>query len=166
MSGRFAGKSVLVTGAARGIGRATAELFAAEGARLVVNDVDEERIRALASELADAGAEVLAVVADVADEAHVERLVDAATAAFGGLDVAVANAGIIPLHDDRRGDPRGLGAGDGHRRPRDVPHLQARDPGDDRGRRRVDRVPELDLRPRGPVAARRPTGRRSSSPPA
>jgi NAD(P)-dependent dehydrogenase (short-subunit alcohol dehydrogenase family) len=97
MSGRFAGKSVLVTGAARGIGRATAEAFAAEGARLVVNDVDDERIRALASELADAGAEVLAVVADVADEAHVERLVDAATAAFGGLDVAVANAGIIPL---------------------------------------------------------------------
>jgi NAD(P)-dependent dehydrogenase (short-subunit alcohol dehydrogenase family) len=97
MSGRFAGKSVLVTGAARGIGRATAEAFAAEGARLVVNDVDDERIRALASELADAGAEVLAVVADVAEEAHVERLVDAATAAFGGLDVAVANAGIIPL---------------------------------------------------------------------
>jgi len=97
MSGRFAGKSVLVTGAARGIGRATAEQFAAEGARLVVNDVDDERIRALASELADAGAEVLAVVADVADEAQVERLVDAATAAFGGLDVAVANAGIIPL---------------------------------------------------------------------
>jgi NAD(P)-dependent dehydrogenase (short-subunit alcohol dehydrogenase family) len=97
MSGRFAGKSVLVTGAARGIGRATAEAFAAEGARLVVNDVDDERIRALASELEDAGAEVLAVVADVAEEAHVERLVDAATAAFGGLDVAVANAGIIPL---------------------------------------------------------------------
>jgi NAD(P)-dependent dehydrogenase (short-subunit alcohol dehydrogenase family) len=97
MSGRLEGKSVLVTGAARGIGRATTELFAAEGARLVVNDIDQERVRALASELADAGAEVVAVVADVADEEQVERLVDAATAAFGGLDVAVANAGIIPL---------------------------------------------------------------------
>jgi NAD(P)-dependent dehydrogenase (short-subunit alcohol dehydrogenase family) len=97
MSGRLDGKSVLITGAARGIGRATAELFAAEGARLVVNDIDEERLRALASELADAGAEVVGMVADVAAEADVERLVDAATAAFGGLDVAVANAGIIPL---------------------------------------------------------------------
>jgi NAD(P)-dependent dehydrogenase (short-subunit alcohol dehydrogenase family) len=97
MSGRLEGKSVLITGAARGIGRASAELFAAEGARLVVNDIEQERVRALASELADAGAEVVAVVADVADEAQVERLVDAATAAFGGLDVAVANAGIIPL---------------------------------------------------------------------
>jgi NAD(P)-dependent dehydrogenase (short-subunit alcohol dehydrogenase family) len=97
MSGRLDGKSVLITGAARGIGRATAELFAAEGARLVVNDIDDERLRALASELADAGAEVVGMVADVAAEADVERLVDAATAAFGGLDVAVANAGIIPL---------------------------------------------------------------------
>ncbi|HYI18381.1 MAG TPA: SDR family NAD(P)-dependent oxidoreductase [Solirubrobacteraceae bacterium] len=97
MSGRLDGKSVLITGAARGIGRATAELFAAEGARLVVNDIDEERLRALASELADAGAEVVGMVADVAQEADVEHLVDAATAAFGGLDVAVANAGIIPL---------------------------------------------------------------------
>jgi NAD(P)-dependent dehydrogenase (short-subunit alcohol dehydrogenase family) len=97
MSGRLAGKSVLVTGAARGIGRATAELFAAEGARLVVNDIEQERLQELAGDLADAGAEVVAVVADVADEAQVERLVDAATVAFGGLDVAVANAGIIPL---------------------------------------------------------------------
>ncbi len=97
MSGRLAGKSVLVTGAARGIGRATAELFAAEGARLTLNDIEEERLKALAYELADAGAEVIAVVADVSDEAQVERLVDAATAAFGGLDVAIANAGVIPL---------------------------------------------------------------------
>ena len=97
MSGRLDGKSALVTGAARGIGRATAELFAAEGARLTVNDVDEARLESLARRLANAGAEVRAVPGDVADEAQVVRLVDAAAAAFGGLDVAVANAGVIPL---------------------------------------------------------------------
>jgi NAD(P)-dependent dehydrogenase (short-subunit alcohol dehydrogenase family) len=97
MSGRFGGKSVLVTGAARGIGRATAEQFAAEGARLVVADIEEERLKALARGLAEDGAEIVAVIGDVADEAQVERMVDTATAAFGGLDVAVANAGIIPL---------------------------------------------------------------------
>jgi NAD(P)-dependent dehydrogenase (short-subunit alcohol dehydrogenase family) len=85
MSARFADRSVLVTGAARGIGRATAEQFAAEP------------LAALERELAEAGADVCAVVADVADEAQVEGLVDAAVARFGGLDVAVANAGIIPL---------------------------------------------------------------------
>jgi len=97
MSARFADRSVLVTGAARGIGRATAEQFAAEGARLTVNDVAAEPLAALERELAEAGADVCAVVADVADEAQVEGLVDAAVARFGGLDVAVANAGIIPL---------------------------------------------------------------------
>ena len=97
MSGRFAGRSVLVTGAAHGIGRATAEQFAAEGARLVVNDVAAPQLDALAGDLSDAGAEVHAVVADVADEAQVAGMVDDAVARFGGLDVAVANAGIIPL---------------------------------------------------------------------
>jgi NAD(P)-dependent dehydrogenase (short-subunit alcohol dehydrogenase family) len=58
MSGRFAGRSVLVTGAAHGIGRATAEQFAAEGARLVVNDVAAPQLDAVAAELSDAGADV------------------------------------------------------------------------------------------------------------
>jgi NAD(P)-dependent dehydrogenase (short-subunit alcohol dehydrogenase family) len=94
---RFTGKTVLVTGAAHGIGRATVEQFAGEGAQLIVNDVAEDPLTTLAAELTAAGATARAVVADVADEAQVERLIGEAERQFGGLDVVVANAGIIPL---------------------------------------------------------------------
>ncbi|WP_354638966.1 SDR family NAD(P)-dependent oxidoreductase [Kitasatospora camelliae] len=98
MGGRLAGKAAVVTGAARGIGRATAELFAAEGARLVVTDVDEGPLEELRSALAGAGAEVRSVVGDVADPADARTMVGAAVDAYGRIDVLVANAGILPLH--------------------------------------------------------------------
>ena len=63
--GRLSGKSAVVTGAAKGIGRATAALFAREGARLVVNDVDEEGVSGLRGELEGAGVEVEAAVGAV-----------------------------------------------------------------------------------------------------
>jgi NAD(P)-dependent dehydrogenase (short-subunit alcohol dehydrogenase family) len=88
----------VITGAAFGIGRATAVLAAREGARLVVTDIQGEPLLALADELRAAGAEVEAVVGDVSVEDDARRMITAAER-FGRLDVLVANAGIIPLGD-------------------------------------------------------------------
>jgi len=95
-TGRVAGKSVIVTGAAKGIGRACAELFAREGARLVLNDVDESGLRQTAASL-EGDAEIVTVVGDVSVEEDARRIVATASESFGVLDTLVANAGIIPL---------------------------------------------------------------------
>ena len=96
---RLRGKSAVVTGAAMGIGRATAELFAREGARLVLTDIQGDPLLALADELRSGGAEVETVVGDVSVEEDAHRMIAAAADRFGRLDVLVANAGIIPLGD-------------------------------------------------------------------
>jgi NAD(P)-dependent dehydrogenase (short-subunit alcohol dehydrogenase family) len=92
----FDGKSVLVTGAAAGIGRACARAFAEAGAGVTLADIDgpkaAEAARAIAAET---GARTLAVASDVADEAACAALVDRSLAEFGGLDVLVNNAGIL-----------------------------------------------------------------------
>ena len=93
--GRLRGKVAVVTGAAKGIGRATAELFAREGARLVITDVNEVGISELHERLA--GSE--AVVGDVSVVEDARRMIDTAVGSFGRIDVLVANAGIIPLRD-------------------------------------------------------------------
>jgi NAD(P)-dependent dehydrogenase (short-subunit alcohol dehydrogenase family) len=91
MSRRFEDKIVLVTGAASGIGRAAAGLFADEGAKVVLAD----RNLTGAEEAAHAiGAGSIAVAADIADFGSCEAMVAAATQAFGGLDIAFNNAGI------------------------------------------------------------------------
>ena len=95
--GRLRGKACVVTGAALGIGRATAELFAREGARLVATDIQEEPLQVLRNELAGAGGEIETVVGDVSVDADARRMVRAAVDRFGRLDVLVANAGILPL---------------------------------------------------------------------
>jgi NAD(P)-dependent dehydrogenase (short-subunit alcohol dehydrogenase family) len=97
--GRLRGKACLVTGAAAGIGRSTADLFAREGARLAIFDVNAAALETLAGELKAQGTEVVAVAGDVSQDADVRRAVDAAVGRFGRLDVLVANAGIIPLSD-------------------------------------------------------------------
>lgn len=84
---------VLITGALTGIGRATALAFAREGARLVVSGRREPEGRALEAHLRDLGVEAEFAVADVRHEKDVRNLVDRAVARFGGLDVAVNNAG-------------------------------------------------------------------------
>jgi len=88
---RLAGKVALVTGGASGIGRAAARRFVAEGARVVVGDVDEGLLGALAAELGDVA---VTLRCDVSVEADVEALAEAAVERFGGLDIAFANAGI------------------------------------------------------------------------
>ncbi|MCZ0726811.1 SDR family NAD(P)-dependent oxidoreductase [Mycolicibacterium iranicum] len=98
-AGRLSGKSAVITGAAFGIGRATAERFASEGARLVATDIQREPLQELADELRRGGAEVETVVGDVSLEEDARRMIAAASDHFGRLDVLVANAGIIPLGD-------------------------------------------------------------------
>lgn len=96
MSDRFsvAGRSALVTGAAQGLGRAMAEALADGGARLVLFDRDSDRLRATVADLHATGAEVRAVVGDVTDDAAIRRAVAEAVAAFGSLEICIANAGI------------------------------------------------------------------------
>lgn len=91
MGNELAGKVAVVTGGASGIGRGIVERFVAEGARVVIADLDRERGEALAGEL---GADTTFRVADVADQAQVGALVDSAVETFGGLDIMVNNAGV------------------------------------------------------------------------
>jgi 3-oxoacyl-[acyl-carrier protein] reductase len=90
------GQTALITGAATGIGRATALLFAQAGARVVVNHRGQDAEAAsLVQAIAAAGGQAIALSADVSDASAVQRLVDDALAAFGAIDVLVNNAGII-----------------------------------------------------------------------
>jgi NAD(P)-dependent dehydrogenase (short-subunit alcohol dehydrogenase family) len=96
-SGRLLGKSAVVTGAAAGIGRATAELFAREGARLVLADINADGLSALRDSLRDVTGDVAVVTADVSKPEDVGRMIEVAVEEYGGLDIVIANAGIIPL---------------------------------------------------------------------
>ena len=95
---KLAGRVAVVTGAARGIGRATAERLLTEGARVVVSDIDMDKLSQTVAEIG-AGVSVLAVHADVAKKGDVLKLIDAAVSHFGGIDIMVNNAGIAPVVD-------------------------------------------------------------------
>jgi len=94
---RFVGKTVIVTGAGKGIGRAVAERFAREGANLVVNDLDADSARAVADAISAAGGQAHPAVADVADSAQVGAMFDSALERFGRVDVLVNNAAIASV---------------------------------------------------------------------
>ena len=91
---RLEGKSAIVTGGGRGLGAAVAELFATQGARVAVSDVDPASADATARRILDGGGEAFGLRADVTSAADAERLADAAAERFGALDVLVNNAGI------------------------------------------------------------------------
>jgi NAD(P)-dependent dehydrogenase (short-subunit alcohol dehydrogenase family) len=93
---RFEGKTVVVTGAASGIGLATAERFGSEGARVVIADRDAEHAHAAVDPVKKAGApDVLVAVCDVSDQAQVAACVQATLSRFGALDALVNNAGLM-----------------------------------------------------------------------
>jgi NAD(P)-dependent dehydrogenase (short-subunit alcohol dehydrogenase family) len=96
-TGRFQDKTVIATGVASGLGRATVKLFAAEGASLVLVDRDGDRLDVVAQELDAMGARTVQVVGDVSQAATADEAVRAAEQRFGRVDVLFNNAGIDPL---------------------------------------------------------------------
>ena len=91
------GKRAFLTGAARGIGEATARRFCEEGARAVLTDVDGSAVEVAAAALRAAGHDAHGEALDVTDEASVERSLAGAADRLGGLDIAVANAGVLTV---------------------------------------------------------------------
>ena len=92
---QLANRRAIVTGGAQGIGRSTALAFAAEGARVVVVDLNGDGASAVADEITATGGRAIAVKADVSLEADVRRVVADTVEAFGGVDIVFNNAGII-----------------------------------------------------------------------
>lgn len=104
----FGGKVALVTGAAAGMGLATARAFAEAGAAVVLADFQEEAVKAATEELVAAGHKAIAIRCDVSDDAQVAAMVDRTVSEFGRLDAAFNNAGVMariaPTADSTRED--------------------------------------------------------------
>ena len=92
-SGRLANKIAIVTGAGSGFGKGIAQRFAAEGARVIVNDLDAISAQITQDAIVKAGGDARSVAGDVSRDADVKRIVDFALSTYGGLDVVVNNAG-------------------------------------------------------------------------
>jgi NAD(P)-dependent dehydrogenase (short-subunit alcohol dehydrogenase family) len=101
----FRGQVAVVTGAGSGMGRDTAQAFAAAGAAVVLADIDEDGLRAATDELTAAGHQALGVTCDVSDEAQVAALVERTVETFGRLDMAFNNAGIQVPSTDAADEP-------------------------------------------------------------
>lgn len=95
---RLDGKVAIVTGAASGIGKRIAQVYAQHGAAVAIADVNPDGARAVARELADSGASAMPVAMDVTDEAAVDAGIDAIVGQLGHVDILVSNAGIQIVH--------------------------------------------------------------------
>ena len=95
MGPQHEGQAVVVTGAGHGIGQAIAQRFAEAGARVVVNDIDPERVKVVVAGIADNGGTAIGAVADVSDRSQVDAMFDTALEAFETVDVLVNNAGLV-----------------------------------------------------------------------
>ena len=157
MTGRLEGKVALITGAGSGMGRAAAELFASEGARVVVTDVDRRR-RATTTVAAvrAAGGDATFVRANVAEWADCEAMVRAAIDTYGGAARALQQRRHLPRRRRRRArHARGdVATGDGDQPRRRVARLPGRDPGDARvGRRQRSSTSRRSSRSMGAATA-------------
>ena len=94
MAERFVGRTVVITGAAGGIGLAAVERFASEGAQIVAVDLKQSPLDAALARAEHAGVEAIAIGADVTDASDVKRAIGEAVARFGGIDALFNNAGI------------------------------------------------------------------------
>jgi NAD(P)-dependent dehydrogenase (short-subunit alcohol dehydrogenase family) len=106
--GLLDGKAVIVTGAGAGLGRAYAIDAAAEGARVVINDVTGDRLAETAAEISALGAKVVACPGSVADWTVADGLVEACRSTFGSVDGLVNNAGVIRIQDPWDADELGI----------------------------------------------------------
>lgn len=88
-------KVAIVTGAGSGMGKAIASLYAQEGAKVIVADINQDSVNAVVAEIKANGGEALGEVVNVAKKEDVEKMINAATSAFGSLDILVNNAGIM-----------------------------------------------------------------------
>jgi 3-hydroxybutyrate dehydrogenase len=91
-------KVAFITGSASGIGKEIAAVYAREGARIVIADLNKEAAEATAAELTATGARAMGVAVDVTNEEQVDAAVELAASAFGGIDILVSNAGIQIVH--------------------------------------------------------------------
>jgi len=96
MAGRLNGKVAIITGAARGMGKVEAELFAKEGAKVVAADILEDEVKKVADDIVKAGHQAIAFKLDVSKSEDWKKVVDKVVEKWGKVDVLVNNAGIFP----------------------------------------------------------------------
>ena len=95
MTIRFAGKTAIVTGAGSGIGRTTAQLFAAEGAAVVCADINEKAVSETCKGISESGGLATIACVDITQSSQAKRMVEIATEAYGNLDILFNNAGVL-----------------------------------------------------------------------
>lgn len=95
--GKLTGKVAIITGATSGMGRDTAYVFAEEGAKVVITGRDEARAKAVVEEIKGKGGEAHYVIADIADRASLDKIVDETIAKYGTVDILFNNAGVLSL---------------------------------------------------------------------